>query len=1128
MVGFLDKYKQQFIEDVNHEINEYFEGLDVGRCFDLVEVEETRNADGSVTTRRLQSYPFGASRAALLRMRVLMQQREANQEHQPARLFLDSAHTAEVTKLVQRQFDELYGGKVTDVAVYFLDLELQLPSKQASLCSYVREQLRSAEIPLTPQQLADVSSLEDCEIVNDILQLVPESGKEEYRRATVVIEECLSRPLAESSTALFTLPLLPRSSVLRQASAGSRVTLENLVRTIIMKQLTLLLSDLFPGVTDPIRAPRLKDDSLLQVYHVLRSATISIMLRRSITVNLAIELDKSFKEWNATFLKNIVLRKGDGIMDLVVNKLLSSDAKAKIVRRISGLSPRARKALARKPGLRSQGFTKEEFELISSEKYPWLQELRELKMSDEEVAEVLLHEHQAGPWMFFSEMDSEQVPPSRQPIPNHHVNSCAHLLLGAKNAPPLPRGSMSIIGSPASFEDVETLAKLHRLCGLAGIFPTWKEKEMCNKFVAFEGKEDAVAHISYRSLSYPSMTSQEDVLTRIVETLEGLCTALAEAQDLGLCCNSYTVLCIQPVDDRAYIEAFRIQIPVVWQLLEELRFVLMQPKDRTSRAFSMLVNEYGPLHTTLQPLLGSQLGRLRTSDDSDDSEDDAETIDAWLHYCSLAAQFLSMAFLSYTQAHKGELLPSFLANPLRQVTLRGARMLAGGAVSMAIRPLTCIGDMLGEPVICFHVLPCMGDFYRADLSKHHIYADMADIVDTWGPAELLCASSHKRPFAMRIGGGLLYAEATNAGRYHWSKTAGLVNVSRSAMSPARKVLIGAVRVNDDCQSNYEDLRGHASLQTLGTQGPSSYFGLDNVSFTIGGLFRVIAQASFKHNAGISHKEIEKDAAQNDVMSLVDYRSAVQVSYCTGICRRVRFRDMVADLLREFGPPSVQSADETSAWQRLLNSGVDSRLRGEGNVILEGQNLSLFKAQVREMYDTLFHSGMDRDRRLRVAWPSTGDRRAYSEILCTGTNAWAEVLSESTRMSTYAYIAPHCLQALGGNPAACQSGWVPASGLSRVRAFATKVQCVSPSMSASELAPGSLCFFQLLGKMVFMQVHRPAGEPIKLRVVLQTTPASALRSLIALRSQRRRAIPQLQEIRAGSAAWAEDVLIDCAD
>ncbi|XWX00479.1 hypothetical protein V2A60_008499 [Cordyceps javanica] len=833
IADYLDKHKQKFIEDVKSEVAEHFLHLGVRRCLDLVEVEGTRNADGSVTMRKIGSYPCSISVAFWARLRAFMRQRDANQQQVPVGRFLDSAHTVVVERIVQHHFDALYSRGKADVAAHFLELELLLPSKRARLCSHARERLRSSgETPLTTEQLVDVSSLEDSEIVNDILRLVPKSGEKDYGRAKAFLEECLSQPTTES-LALPHAPQLIRGPMSRQTGTGSRVVLGNLVRSIIINHLILLLYELLGARTAVMPASWLFAPAILGwLYWLLRLPTFSATLSDRIATDLAADLDNSFREHNEEFLKDTVLRKGDAIMDRLVEQLLSSDTSAKIVKRISGLSPQARKALATKHSSDTQSFTEEEFALLSSEKYSWVKELRELRVSDKDVTKLLLQEHHSAPWVSYGEM----------------------------------------------------------------------------------------------------------------------------------------------------------------------KFILNESLD--------------------------------------------------------------------------------------------------------------VGD--------------------ASSPRYDVYADVEDVVDTWGPAELLYASSDQWPFAMRIGGGILYTEDENRKKYHWSKTADLENVSRNAMDPTRKLLIGAVRINDDCQSSYEDLREHASLQTLGTQGKSSKFVFDNLSLSIGGIFRVAAQASIKHNAGISHKEVEKGTAQDDVMSLVDYRSAVQVSYCTGICRRVRFRDMVADLLPAFGPSSVRSEADALAWQRLLDARIVELLRGDGDVSLEAPDLSFFRDKVKEMYDSLFHSGMKSDMKLRVAWPSAGDRLAYSAILCSGgANAWAEILCESTRISTYAYIAPHCLQAVGGNPSACHSGWAPAAGLSRLRAFATKVQCVGSLATVADLFPGSMCFFVLMRKMVFAQVHRSAGEPITLRVVLQTMPASARRRLVALCYQNGREMAQLQESRAGSAARAEDVLIECA-
>ncbi|KAM3524840.1 hypothetical protein NHJ13051_004342 [Beauveria bassiana] len=178
--------------------------------------------------------------------------------------------------------------------------------------------------------------------------------------------------------------------------------------------------------------------------------------------------------------------------------------------------------------------------------------------------------------------------------------------------------------------------------------------------------------------------------------------------------------------------------------------------------------------------------------------------------------------------------------------------------------------------------------------------------------------------------------------------------------------------------------------------------------------------------------------------------------------------------------------DATAWRQLLATGIVGHLKGDGDVILDDPvHQELLKVKVKEMYGYLFHSGINDDRTLRVAWPSLEDRHAYCPVHCSGTNAWTNLLSKSAHISSYAYMAPQCLQADRGSP--CQGGWEPATRLT--------------------------------------QVHHPDGEPVLLRVILHTVRASVVRRLIAIWHRTGTTITQVQESRDG-ATRAEEVLIVC--
>lgn len=1120
-IDSFEEHKQEFIKDIESKVKKYFDALGARRCLDLVEVEEIRNIDGSVTERHVEVHPFSFSWSFWTRLQAFMHQRDIARSAR-VRKYLDSAHTSQVERFVADRFGQLYSAS-REVADLFLQIQLQSASKRASLCSHVRELVRSSEMALSEQQLAAVSSLTDDEIICDVMQLDNDSGGESYMLAVTFLQEHLHYHPTELQPVTGALHLTMSQGISTMSQGiglESRYVLFSFVRALVVNQLIVLLAEVLGVATAAASTTFLVAPAIIGIlYSLVRLSSFPARLGGKIAGALANDLEKSFREKNREILKHLCLRQTDIIMKHLVETLVSSHIRAKIVDRIAGISTQSRKVLATKDTTKIEKLIQDDFYSISSGKYAWLKELKALGVSDEDMAELVLDEHDACPWIFYEEEASSEGLQGKELLLGHHLHDCAHRLqlrqeegLLGISSPPSEADSI-VHPSPYSFRNVEVATKLHRRCGLAGVAPISRNKESWNGFVTFD-KDDTVALVSFAKLNSPQAIDPEHLLKRIMAALEGLCSAFAEAQDLNLCCSSYTAFCLKTPHDLPYIEAFRIQIEVAWQLLKILKSML---PNMTSVTLSLLSEKTGPLHAALQPLLGSHLNSLLHS------EAGQETLTC-LHFCSLAAQFLSLAFVSYSQAHRGGIFPSFLLKPLRKVVLSGAGMVGAPVIEMTTRSLTCIGDMLDAPVISFQLVTDAAELPRELSSKYNIYASLTDVVDTWGPAELLCASSDRKPFAIRIGGGILYTEDAERGQYHWSETVDMQKISRKGINPAGKLLIGAVHVNDSCQSNIENLRDKTKLGTLGTRERTLRLRIENIALSLGHYFSLSTQASLKYDSGISLKKVDRERAEMNVLSLLDDWSAVQVSYCTGICRRVKFRDMVADLLPAFGLDAVHSEDDYKSWQSLRDAGIMNHLRSVDHVTLEPSVSSFFERKVREMYKALLHSGIDDDQMLRVAWPSAQDRHAYSSIACGGQNSWVEILSESTWISTYAYIAPHCLQVEGSNT--CSTGW-SATQLSHVPAFVTKVRCLAPT-SVNELPDKSICFFQTLRNIVFVQVCHPNNAPaVKLRVVMQTIPTSVRRRLFPKWPWRNKSGPiRLEENKNGSGNQADAVIIGC--
>ncbi|KAJ3474009.1 hypothetical protein NLG97_g10034 [Lecanicillium saksenae] len=845
----LETHKDYVIRDIRDRVEAYFVGMPVHTSLNLVEISQRRATDGSVRGKYVDSDPLSDLRSSETRLRAFVEQQQQEEQEQqqeasrapPGARYIDSAHTRSVQWIVEDRFKQLYQHHDLEVAACFIGSQLLLAEKRTRLCFHFREHVSRARMPLTNEQRTALRSASDDDIIQKALKLGDYINMEHYARGFP--------------------PPRPRDPSFRSL----RAIRGEISRTLDRHSLTELSS--FPS-----------------------------QLGDKVANALAEDLDLSFKDRNSQLLAMLCLGDTDGILQRWVEAVVSPDSAASIAYRIMEPSPESLAALAKNDRSAVEELIFKDIGAISVGKYFWLKELKGLGVSDADMAELVLQEYNNSPWVVDKGIESIKKLPASKPRFNHHIPGCIHSIPwdGGEGVDDGSSTTSLLHGvPPSSFQDMDIASQLQSQCGLGGVMPTPGGEESWNGTVSFGGSSgDRTATVTFKAQA-GSPEGLDHVLRRMIVALECLCSAFATAQDHGLCCSSYTALRLGERANGVIIEACRIEIETAWHILEILRSAADQPLVSTFEAVSELFDNGGPLYIALLPVLGN----LPTAPMS-------RTLCSF-HLCSLAIQFLSLAFLSYSQAHKGDLSPSFLMEPLQRVLLSGIDLPGSPVIHMERKSLTCMGNMLNGPVLCFKFPSSTNNLSWTRLPVYDLYANLADVVDTWGPAEMLCLEGESMPFAMHIRGGMLYREDGEQAMYHWSETVDVRKVSRKTF-PQDKILIGAVRVNEDCQSNMQKLRDQSTLRPLGTQQRKFRPRIDNIVFSFGHHVGVKLPVSLKWNQGRSRKEEDKEWAQKDVQSLLNDYSGVQVSFCTGICRRVRLRDAVADLLLLF-PDIVSSA-----------------------------------------------------------------------------------------------------------------------------------------------------------------------------------------------------------------------------
>lgn len=195
-----------------------------------------------------------------------------------------------------------------------------------------------------------------------------------------------------------------------------------------------------------------------------------------------------------------------------------------------------------------------------------------------------------------------------------------------------------------------------------------------------------------------------------------------------------------------------------------------------------------------------------------------------------------------------------------------------------------------------------------------LLATLEDVIDTWGPGNFVIEAGNVEPSAVIVSGGIICAsnEASSideGAKLHWSPSIFGSDTSMSpidprlrqaipCIDPRRKVIIGAeVIVNDDCVRDGEKhwKQSCVLMTSLGTWAPrwsqdERQLGLQSGNFAI-----VQANVTWRKIPGRTLKQHKLEQSNEALVASLEDPWGLQVSFCTGVSRRVRLREVIADL-----------------------------------------------------------------------------------------------------------------------------------------------------------------------------------------------------------------------------------------
>jgi hypothetical protein len=391
--------------------------------------------------------------------------------------------------------------------------------------------------------------------------------------------------------------------------------------------------------------------------------------------------------------------------------------------------------------------------LVAQDEYAWLYELDHFGYTREDIAELLIEEVIDAPWIVFEKEDVEETAIQTE----YHQLLCVHNGGQHRSLPPTlisagPEEDSSN-NSPASaaIPNQERISRLiQELCGLAGVAPNSSNREEWNGHVSFDNQQ-LIASIT---LAIPGTPASEhiQVLSRISKILDGVCNALAHVQGAGLMCERFGILCVVPKEspstDPDYVELCRVDLVAIVHLRKKLTRMLEQPKSTAAMRGVDGISRH----------ILSPLGFAASSNDVSD-------VGEVIQICSLAVQFLSLGFLSYSRAYSGAIQPFFLDCPLQHILLLGSLTDTTSIhIDVRLQELTCMGDMIQNSMIVFHMVDENTTVSR--LGRYDLLASPEDIMDTWGPGQFVRApdgDGNLQIYAISIGGGTITANAEKKG-----------------------------------------------------------------------------------------------------------------------------------------------------------------------------------------------------------------------------------------------------------------------------------------------------------------------------------------------------------------------------
>lgn len=252
-------------------------------------------------------------------------------------------------------------------------------------------------------------------------------------------------------------------------------------------------------------------------------------------------------------------------------------------------------------------------------------------------------------------------------------------------------------------------------------------------------------------------------------------------------------------------------------------------------------------------------------------------------------------------------------------------------------------------------------------------------------------------------------------RFHWFPSTSIPYPPSTNFPKDAKIRIGAaIKANTTCRPD-ERTRWRWSERFLGNLGvqPSRWYRNQRQGgFSAGQYFNLNYIQVYSKVPGRTLKEAQMSHPEWPTYPFLQAFWGVQVSFCTGVARRVRLRELLADTIPAYMHSLLWRPPE---WKKLQKEGFIDALQADDVDLQEwfeerpGKLQTEARDIIRRVLSSLQCTGVNDNSDMVVGWIIPEKQFRRFSMPCKDQNAWAKILADSEDCATFAYVTATCLE-----------------------------------------------------------------------------------------------------------------------